>query len=192
LKPLHLNLAARPYRDYRPFTLVMAAGWLVFFILAYVNVDTYLRYKTATRQTASAIERLDHQTDEERRRTEDAEARIKTIDILVLAKKTEFANAQLAERAFSWSELLDRLERVLPNDVRIEGVAPVFDKGGLVHLKLEAHGKTTDSMVRTLASFNADAHFADAFPTVEELTPTGDYKFNLSVDYRPTIARVVE
>ena len=191
MKPLHLNLAAKPYRDYRPFTLVMAAGWLVFFLLAYSNVDTYLRYKTATKQTTAAIARLEQQREEEQRRAGEVEAKIRTIDVLVLSQKTQFANAQLAERAFSWSELLDRLEHVLPNDVRIEGVAPSFDKSGLVHLRLQAHGKTADSMTRTILAFNADPHFANAFPNVEEVGDK-DYQFGLNVDYRPTIARVVE
>ena len=191
MKPLHLNLAAKPYRDYRPFTLVMAVGWLVFFVLAYSNVDTYLRYKTATKQTSAAIDRLERQREAEQHRAGEVEARTRTIDVALLSQKTQFANAQLAERAFSWSELLDRLEHVLPDDVRIEGVSPTFDKGGLVQLNLTAHGKTSDSMLRTIESFNADPHFASAFPRSEQIADK-DFQFNVTVEYRPTIARVVE
>ena len=191
MKPLHLNLAAKPYRDYRPYTLVMALGSLVFFGLAYVNVSTYLRYKTDTRQTTAAIASLEHQIDEERHRTEAANARVSTIDVKLLAARTVFANVQLAERAFSWSELLDRLEHVLPDDVRIEGVAPTFDKSGLVHLTLLCHGKGADSMVRTITSFGHDTHFANAFPTIEERLPA-EIRFSIGVDYRPAIARIIE
>jgi Tfp pilus assembly protein PilN len=192
LKPLHLNLAAKPYRDYRPFTLVMAAGSLLFFGLAYVNVDTYLRYKTATKQTTATIARLDGQIAEEHHKTDEVNARIGKVDVKLLQARTAFANVQLAERAFSWSELLDRLEHVLPDDVRIEGVAPKFEKGGLVHLALNCHGKGTDSMVRTIGSFNRDSHFANAFPKVETREENKEFRFELDVDYRPAIARVVE
>jgi hypothetical protein len=191
VKPLHLNLAAKPYRDYRPFTLVMAVGWLLFFALAYVNVDTYLRYKTATKQTSAAIDRVEQQTAEERRRGEDANARLAGIDLKLLSAKVTYANAQLAERAFSWSELLDRLEHVLPSDVRIEGVVPQFDKTGLVHLHLVCHGKNDTSMVRTIDSLHHDQHFANAFPQTEEHLEN-EYRFNIIVDYRPAIARVME
>jgi Tfp pilus assembly protein PilN len=192
VKPLHLNLATKPYRDYRPFTLVMAAGALLFFGLAYVNVDTYLRYKTATKQTTATIASLDRQIADEHRRTDEVNARIGRVDVKLLQARTAFANVQLAERAFSWSELLDRLEHVLPDDVRIEGVAPKFDKGGLVRLSLDCHGKGNDSMVRTIASFNRDPHFANTFPRIESHEDTKEYRFELDVDYRPAIARVVE
>ncbi len=193
MKPLHLNLAARPYRDYRPFTLVMVAGSLLFLGLAYVNVDTYLRYKTATRQTTATIARLDGQIAEERRRADEANARIGRVDVKLLQARTAFANVQLAERAFSWSELLDRLEHVLPDDVRIDGVAPKFEKGGMVHLSLNCHGKGNDSMVRTLAAFNHDPHFGNAFPRMEERGDNNkEFRFDMDVEYRPSVAKVVE
>jgi Tfp pilus assembly protein PilN len=191
VKPLHLNLAAKPYRDYRPITAVLALGWLVFLTLAYVNVVTYLDYKKATKQTSAAIDSLDRKTEQEHRRALDATARLARIDVKTLAARTQYVNAQLAQRAFSWSELLDRLEHVLPNDVRIDGVAPRFDKSGLVHLQLQCHGKTNDSMVKTIDAFNADPHFANPFPNQEQIAER-ESLFTLDVDYRPAIARAVE
>lgn len=191
MKPLHLNLAARPYRDYRPFTAVMAVGWLVFLSLAYINVVTYLDYKKATKQTSAAIDRLDRQTDSEHHKAEEATTRLGRIDLKTLVARTQYVNSQLAQRAFSWSELLDRLEHVLPSDVRIDGVAPGFNKTGFVHLSLQCHGKSNGSMVQTIDAFNADSHFANPFPSTEQL---GDKEttFTIDVDYRPAIARVVE
>lgn len=191
MKPLHLNLAAKPYRDYRPFTLVMAVGWLLFLSLAYVNVSTYLDYKKATKETSAAIDRVERQTVDEHRKAEEAISRLARIDVKTLAIRTEYVNAQLAQHAFSWSELLDRLEHVLPNDVRIEGVAPHFEKGGLVHLTLICHGKSKDSMVQTIDDFNADQHFANPFPSVETMGDK-ETQFAIDVDYRPAIARAVE
>jgi hypothetical protein len=56
---------------------------------------------------------------------------------------------------------------------------------------LQCHGKTGDSMVRTVAAFNQDPHFANAFPLTEEHTEK-DFRFNVDIDYRPAIARIVE
>ena len=39
--------------------------------------------------------------------------------------------------------------------------------------------------------FNADQHFANAFPTSETQVLT-EYQFTLGVDYRPSIARAIE
>jgi hypothetical protein len=51
--------------------------------------------------------------------------------------------------------------------------------------------KTGEGLTNTINRFNADQHFANAFPTSETQMPT-DYQFTLGVDYRPSIARRIE
>jgi Tfp pilus assembly protein PilN len=191
VKTIHLNLAARPYRDTRPFTIVTVVLAMIIAGMTYINADTFIRYRHETRTTTAKIATLQAQTAEEQRGAAAVVDRVKRIDIDLLATQTQFANAQLAERAFSWSELLDRLERVLPNDVRIGGVAPQFDKNGLVHLALKCETKTGQGMVNTINRFNADPHFTHAFPTSERHVGENAYQFDVSVDYKPSMPRVV-
>jgi Tfp pilus assembly protein PilN len=191
VKPLHLNLASRPFRDYRPVYAAVVIMALLTAFLALNNVDTYLRYRTDTRTTRANIDQLEAQIAQEQRNTETVTQRLRGVDVKLLAAQTEFANAQLAERAFSWSELLDRLERVLPDNVRLQSVTPAFGKDGLVHLSMTCYGKTGDSLVATINNFNRDEHFANAFPTNEDHTTT-DYRFTLGADYRPAVARSIQ
>lgn len=191
MKPIHLNLAARPHRDDRPYIAVVVIGSLLIAYLTVTNFDTWYRYRNETQTTRAKIDSLQHQTEEEQRRTDELNQRLRAVDVKMLATQTQFANARLAERAFSWSELLDRLERVLPDNVRIDSVAPTFGKNGLVHLTLQCVAKNGDGLVTTIDRFNRDNHFANAFPANEDHTDQG-YRFNLGVDYRPSIARSVE
>ena len=191
MKAIHLNLASRPFRDYRPVYAAVVVMALLTAFLALNNVDTFLRYRTETKTTRANIVKLEGQIAEEQRRTESLAQRLKGVDLKLLASQTEFANAQLAERAFSWSELLDRLERVLPSDVRLHSVTPSFEKDGLVHLSMTCVTKTGEGLTNTINRFNADQHFANAFPT-SETQVLNEYQFTLGVDYRPSIARRVE
>ncbi|MEA2336999.1 MAG: type pilus assembly protein PilN [Thermoanaerobaculia bacterium] len=191
MKPIHLNLASRPFRDYRPVYAAVVLMALLTAFLALNNVDTFLRYRTETKTTRANIAKLEGDIAAEQRKTDSLSQRLKGVDLKLLASQTEFANAQLAERAFSWSELLDRLERVLPNDVRLHSVTPSFDKDGLVHLAMTCVTKTGDGLTATINRFNADPHFANAFPT-SETQVLNEYQFTLGVDYRPSIARRVE
>ena len=191
MKPIHLNLAARPHRDYRPYVAAVVVSSLLIAYLTVTNFDTWYRYRSETQTTRAKIETLQRQTEEEQRRADSVNQRLRAFDVKLLATQTQFANARLAERAFSWSELLDRLERVLPNNVRIDSISPSFGKTGLVHLTLLCVAKTGDGLVTTLDRFNRDSHFANAFPANEDLADQG-YRFNLGVDYRPSIARSVE
>ncbi len=191
VKPLHLNLASRPYRDYRPLYAVVVVSSLLIAFMLLNNIETGYRYFRETKTTRAKITDVERQIEAEQHRTAEANQRLRGVNIKQLADQAQFVNARLAERAFSWSELLDRLERVLPDEVRIESVAPAFGKVGLVHLSLQAVGKNGNGMVRTLDRLNRDSHFANAFPTSEDRMENG-YKFGMGVDYRPSIARVVE
>ena len=191
MKPLHLNLAGRPYRDYRPLYAVVVATSILIAIMLLNNIETGYRYVRDTRTTRDKIAQVDSQTDAENRRTEDAYQRLRGVNVKLLSDQAQFVNARLAERAFSWSELLDRLERVLPDDVRIESISPSFAKNGIVHLAMQGLAKNGDGMTRTIDRLNRDPHFASPFPTSENRTDRG-FEFGIGVDYRPSIARIVE
>jgi hypothetical protein len=190
VKPIHVNLAARPYRDYRPVYAVVVATSLLIAFLALNNLDTYVRYVHDTRTTREEIASLQTQIQQEHRRAENATRQIATIDLVSLSKESKFVNTQLAQRAFSWSELLDRLEAVIPINARIISVTPAFAENGLVHLSLECEGKSRDTLLSTIVNFQRDPQFSNPFPIHQDTTPAG-IRFGLSVDYRPTIARVV-
>lgn len=190
MKPTHVNLAARPYRDYRPVYAVVVAVSLLIAFLMLNNVDTYLRYVHDTSTTRDDIASLETQIRQEHHRTQTAEKQIGSIDLVSLAKESKFVNTQLAQRGFSWSELLDRLEAVLPGNVRITSVSPSFGESGFVHLSLMCEGKSADAMLNTINRFQRDSHFANAFPTSQTESGAG-YRFGLGVDYRPSIPRVV-
>jgi Tfp pilus assembly protein PilN len=191
VKPIHLNLASRPFRDYRPVYAAVVIMAVLTAFLGLNNFDTLLRYRTETKTTRANIARLEGEIADEQRKTDTLTQRLRGVDVKLLSSQTEFANAQLAERAFSWSELMDRLERVLPTDVRLQSVTPVFDKDGLVHLAMLCVAKTGDGLTATINRFNSDAHFANPFPTSES-QQAGEHHFTIGVDYRPSIARSVE
>ncbi len=192
MKPIHLNLASRPFRDFRPVYAAVVVMALLTAFLALNNVDTLLRYRTETKTTRADISQLEQQTAEEQHKADTLTQRLRGFDLKLLLSQTEFANTQLAERAFSWSELLDRLERVLPDDVRLQSVSPTFDKDGLVHLAMMCVAKSGTGLSTTINHFNGDSHFANAFPASEVVEPGGERRITLSVDYRPTITRSIE
>ena len=191
MKPIHLNLASRPFRDYRPLYAVVVVVSLLIACLMLNNFDTYYRYRRETTTTRNEIARIQAQAAQERRRAEVAHNQVATIDLTTLDRQAKFVNAQLAERAFSWSELLDRLEATLPRNVRVTSIAPTFADNGMVHLTLQAEAKTTDGMLETITRFQSSPYFATPFPDTEQ--NTGEvFRFGLNVDYKPSIPRVVK
>ena len=191
MKPLHLNLASRPFRDYRPLYAVVVVVSLLIAFLMLNNFDTFYRYRRETTTTRNEIVRIQAQTQQERQRSDAAHRQIATIDLTTLDRQAKFVNSQLAERAFSWSELLDRLEATLPRDVRVTSISPSFSEDGTVRLSLRCESKRSDGMLETITRFQSSPHFMKPFPDAEQ--NTGEvFRYGIGVDYRPSIARVVK
>ena len=191
MKPLHLNLASNPYRDYKPVYAVVVAMSLLIAFLMLQNIDTYYRYVSETKSTRAKIAQVESEAAKEQRVAQSIDERMRSLDVTSLNQQTRFINSQLAERAFSWSELLDRLERVMPGDVRITSIQPSFETTGLVHLEMMCEAKTAEGLVMTLNRFNGASQFSNPFPHGENRQPAGTFQFGIGVDYKPTIARVV-
>jgi hypothetical protein len=191
VKPIHLNLASRPYRDYRPVYAVVVVTSLVIAYLMLNNIDTFYHYRRSTSTTRADIERFDAQADQEYRRAQAVDAQLKSLNLAALDGQTRFINSQLAQRSFSWSELLDHLENVVTDDVRIVSINPVFDPSGIVRLQLNCEGKTPDSMTKMMTRFIAEGSFTDPFPSVETAQDKGGFTFAMKVDYKPSSAKVV-
>lgn len=185
MKPLHLNLAAHPYRDYRPVYAVVVLTSLLTAFLMLNNIDTYYLYIRETKTTRTEIERIEAQTVQERRKEEAARQRLSGVDLAFLDTKTKFVNEKLVERAFSWSALLDELESVLADDVRLIAVAPQFEKDGSIRLGMQFKSKSTDGMITTINRMNRASRFMKTFPEVESSEEGGGITFSLQTYYQP-------
>jgi type IV pilus assembly protein PilN len=184
VKPIHLNLASRPYRDYRPVYAVVVVLSILTAYLLLENVDTYYRYIDSTRNTRSDIARIERQTDSERQRADMTERRLKTLNLKLLDDQTRFINAKLRERSFSWSILLDELETVLPRDVRVLSIAPTVAPTGAVTLSLAFESKSAEGMITILDNLHRDPQFGNPFPSAET-NNGGIYSFGITTTFYP-------
>ena len=188
MKPIHLNLAARPYRDYRPVYAVVVTLSLLTAFLMLNNVETRYRYQHDTSSTSGKIESIESKIRKERELQDIAQRKLRALDLTTLDAQTHYVNAKLAERAFSWSTLLDELESVIPQDVRLSTVSPTFAPDGTIALALNFEAKGPTGMITTINRMNADPQFSNAFPDSEQLQQGGTYIFNLHATYTPPAA----
>src|SRR2546430_12950258 len=128
VKALHLNLASRPYRDYKPVYAVVVITSLAIAFLMLNNVETYYRYVNETQSTRALIAKRDSEAAEEHRRAAAADAQLHRVDLTSLDIETKVINARLPQRALSWSELLDRLEHRMPDHGRNPHNTPSVSK----------------------------------------------------------------
>ncbi|HVR41953.1 MAG TPA: PilN domain-containing protein [Thermoanaerobaculia bacterium] len=192
MRPLHPNLASRPYRDYRPvWAVAIALGLATVVLLAY-NLQTAYRYFATTRETRDEIARVEEQVAAERASAASARETASQFDTAELRARASFINARIAERAFSWSQLLDDLERVFPDEVRLRRLSPTSDPSGATIITMECLARSEDGMVGLLNNMLASPKFARPFPSSESVAEGGLVRFTLSAEYRPSPRGVVE
>ena len=190
MKPIHLNLAARPFRDYRPVYAAVVILSLLTAFLMLNNIETYYRYTRETQSTRAKIASLEAQALKERQLQQAAEQKLRGLDLTLLNAKTKFVNAKLEERAFSWSVLLDDLETVLAPDVRLMSISPSFTKDGPIALSLEFEAKSSDGLTTTLERMYANPRFSSPEPRVESSVDGGAFQFSIGVTYAPELNRL--
>lgn len=190
MKTIHLNLAAKPYRDFRVPYAILAIAALAALVLMTYNVATAWRYLVDTKESRGEIAKLEAEIARERSTADTLERRIASIDVEALDEQARYINTQIRERAFSWSALMERLETLLPGDVRLTGLNPNVGDDGSVSLSLSCVSRRTDGLVVLLDRLYASPSFKNAFPSSDNAQPDGMNRFVVQTTYIPSAPEV--
>jgi type IV pilus assembly protein PilN len=182
------NLAARPFLDVRPVWVASGALAFVALVLTVVSVVDFLAVRGRERMSSESLRAL-----QERRATlvskvEATNRRLAAVGWKKLAVETGSLEEVVARQRLVWSELLADLERVVPWDVRLVGIAPTVAKDGGIQVGLDGLATGRDAWLKLLAVFFVDSKFSDPLPRSEEApsaTNGRGYRFSLTVRYWP-------
>lgn len=188
MKARRLDFARRPFVDERPF--LFGAGFAVGLgaLLLFANVRQYSDFHHEMEGTSLQIESLEGREQRASREAATARAALDSYRVSTLATESRALLKLIAERRFSWTGLLARLERTLPADVRVTRLSPRFEENAAV-LDCAFVGKTHEAVVRTIAALSKDPMF-DAVELRSEAAPEGagaaaaGYSFELALKYR--------
>lgn len=181
------NFARRPFRDERPVLIALGVSFTMVLVLLIVNVRQWTEFHREIEGTARQIESLDGRRERASRGAEESRAALNNYKVSTLAQESRALLKLVAERRFSWSGLLARLERTLPSDVRVIRLSPRFDDNGNTLLDASLIGRGPDAIVRTIAALSRDPVFG-AVDLRSESSPEGGapegYSFELQLGYR--------
>src|SRR2546423_593777 len=125
---LDINLASQPYEDARQFWMRWggAVGAVALFTLVLLALDITGWVNARRDRTAIAEEFLNRQ---ENRNTRD---------------KSQFLNELIERKAFSWTRVLENLEKVMPPRVHLKAISPQLDEDNQLGLKMTVAGDSRD------------------------------------------------
>jgi hypothetical protein len=183
-----LDFARRPFSDERPIWalvgILLAAGA----VLLLVNARLYASFHRDVAGIRTDIQRLGVRLGETAKESGEARTALQSYKLSSLAGESQSLLKLVAERHFSCTMLLSRLEKTLPPDVRLQRLVPQFESPAAVSLQLGLVGRGPDSVVRTIAALAADPAFRDVELRTETSAERGvpeGYSFDLSLGYAP-------
>jgi Tfp pilus assembly protein PilN len=176
-----LNLATRPFRNERLPTLAL---WAALTLLLGLTVKH--GWMVADLLSARSVG-LEHEV-----RALDAEAvalRAERLKInapnpdAAAVRQWALVSSLVDRRAFSWTDLLGRLEQVLPPGVHLVSIAPTIQKGQ-VALEFNAVARTPEEGLDLVKALQSRKDFAEVFPTGLDKDKEGS-QLGISLRYIP-------
>lgn len=193
----NLNLARRPFLNSRPVVRLTVALWVLGTLLLAINGVRYWRYATGSEDRAADLAALEARVVEYEQRLAELRADVGAYDVEGQNEQVTFLNQKIAERTFGWSELFDRLEEVLPDDVRLTSLSPsrAGEKSRRRRAERESEGMVKLSLRGVAKTFEAELDLVDrlfAHPSFERPRLSRDQsnklnqtEFDITVYYRP-------
>lgn len=196
MQRLDLNLASNPFRNNTLLWIGYGSAVVLLVLFSVWNVNTFVDYRARLLELRDTVGTFQTQRLDLEHRGRRALDGIRGFDVESLEIKTNKANEVIAWKAFSWTRLFNTLERVLPYQVRMNSVRPIFNptggrqndsdiQAGAMPVAIEGTARSFDDLAELQRAFLADAQIGRVEPERVDKTESGEFVFQLRFMYVP-------
>jgi Tfp pilus assembly protein PilN len=173
---LDINLASQPYEDARQFWMRWgtAVGAVALLTLVMLTLDV-TGWVNARRDRAAIAEKQAMIADRDRLRAE-AERILNLPQNRTTRDESQFLNELIERKAFSWTRVLESMEKVMPPHVHLESISPQLDEDNQLGLKMTVAGDSRDRALELARRMEESKRFSQTQVTAahSEQSQTGD------------------
>jgi type IV pilus assembly protein PilN len=157
---LDINLASQPYEDARQFwmrwgTAVIALGLLTLVLLA-ADITGWVN---ARRDRAALAQKRAMIAERDRIRA-NAERVLSLPENRSTRDQSQFLNELIERKAFSWTRVLENLEKVMPPRVHLISINPQLDEDNQLGLKMTVAGDSRDRAIELARRMEESRRFS--------------------------------
>lgn len=169
---LRTNLATRPFYNVRAVQLALGILAAVVAAASVFNAVQIARLTAANRTLGARAVEAEEAAARLRSEAVRVRSQVDAKELETVAAAAREANAVIDQRVFSWTELFEQLEATLPDDVRLNAVAPRLNQGRFtVGLRVQARRvEDVEAFIEALESTGA---FRDVLETEEQPLENG-------------------
>ncbi len=182
---LRTNLSTRPFYNERGVHAVLLIAALIVAALTIFNLTQIVlltRRQSSLGQEAAAAETRAAELRAHAAQTRQA---VNATQLDHISDAAREANAIIGQRLFSWTDLLNRFEKTLPDNVRITSLRPNVDRDGAITVTMTVAAESVDDIEAFMANLEATKAFSDVYPLDDEPTDEGGVRASLAGKYVP-------
>ncbi len=186
---IRTNLATRPFYNERAVHMWMLVVALAVVAATAFNVSRVRRYSrsdTELAMHASQDEARAGQLHEQATRLR-AGVDPKQVDLASTAARQ--ANDLIDRRTFSWTELLNRFETTLPDEVRIAAIRPKLDRVHGIVLAISVIARDVDDVNQFMENLERTGAFKNLNASTDRVNEQGQLESVLETSYTPASAK---
>lgn len=189
-----INLASQPYQDVQRFLVRWGLGLFAIALLTvglvYAATTAFLSWRVTDKQ----IHYLQQQIADRDRQKAEVQAFLARPENRETRDRSQFLNALIARKAFSWTEVFTDLENIMPPRLHVTAIRPEINADDQLQLHLTVVGSSRESAIALVRRLEQSPHFTQAQVQQENARQTtgggGDaVQFEILAIYLPAFAR---
>jgi len=181
-----LNLASKPFFNNRKFYAATLLLGLVLVGLSATNLLLYLAHRS---QSLRLNRELADQTAEAGRLEQEQQeiwARLQRPETEDFLNLVDYLNPLIAQRTFSWTRFLNRLENLVPHQVQIVAITPRIAESEIV-VEIFCNARSGADYIEFVSRLEADSDFYQVNLMTEDVSKSPNFvgkHYGLQVKYR--------
>ena len=188
---IRTNLSTRPFYNERAVHIVLLALAIVVGGAPIFNVSRVIRYSRSDTELATQATRDEARAAELRQQASRLRASVDPRQIDFASSDAREANDLIDRRTFSWTELFNRLETTLPDEVHITAVKPHIDRERGIILTINVLARSVDDMNAFIENLESTGAFGHVRVGEEHPNDQGLFESVLEAPYLPEAGRPV-
>lgn len=186
---MSINLASRPFRNVALFYFIFTMAVLVVVGLSFYNWLNYVHYVDNSRDIREEILREEAALRRQGHAFSYYERAIESGKVEELRSYADFINRIISRRKFSWTELFNHFENIMPPRIMMVSINPTVDEGK-IKINLRLIGDGYQNILRFIEDLEQSPVFSSVYPNTEGEKEHQGIKridFKLQLDYFPKI-----
>ena len=183
------NLSTRPFYNERAVHIALIVLAVLVVGATAFNVSRILRYSSSDTRLATQASRDEARAADLRQQAARLRASVDPKQVELASAGARQANELIDRRTFSWTELLNRFETTLPDEVRITSVRPRVDRDKRILLRVNVVARGVDDVMEFMENLEATGGFQDVSPVEDHFDEQGQLQTTLEMRYLPAAGK---